>query len=43
MTVALILTAFENTAVTVALPVIVSELELGENYIWITNGFFIAR
>ncbi|KAI0450751.1 major facilitator superfamily domain-containing protein [Xylaria acuta] len=42
MTVALILTAFENTAITVALPIIVSELNLGENYIWVTNGFFIA-
>ncbi|KAI0434879.1 major facilitator superfamily domain-containing protein [Xylaria sp. FL1042] len=42
MTVALILTAFENTAVTVALPIIVSDLNLGENYIWLTNAFFIS-
>ncbi|TGJ81690.1 hypothetical protein E0Z10_g7078 [Xylaria hypoxylon] len=42
MTVALILTALENTAVTVALPVIVSDLNLGDNYIWFTNAFFIA-
>jgi hypothetical protein len=43
MIVALILTAFENTAVSVALPVIVADLDLGDNYIWVTNGFFIAR
>lgn len=42
MTVALILTALENTAISVALPVIASDLGLGENYIWVTNGFFIA-
>ncbi|KAI0547647.1 major facilitator superfamily domain-containing protein [Xylaria curta] len=42
MTVALILTAFENTAVTVALPIIVSDLDMGENYIWLTNAFFIS-
>ncbi|KAI0808885.1 major facilitator superfamily domain-containing protein [Xylaria sp. FL0064] len=42
MTVALILTTFENTAVTVALPIIVSNLDLGENYIWVTNAFFIS-
>ncbi|KAI3325969.1 major facilitator superfamily domain-containing protein [Xylariaceae sp. AK1471] len=42
MTVALILTAFENTAVSVALPVIVSDLDLGGSYIWLTNAFFIA-
>jgi hypothetical protein len=41
--VTLLLTALENTAVTVALPIIISELELGENYIWVTNAFFISR
>ncbi|CAG9986857.1 unnamed protein product [Clonostachys byssicola] len=40
--VALILTAFENTAVSVAMPVIVADLNMGDEYIWITNGFFVA-
>ncbi|KAI1134687.1 MFS general substrate transporter [Hypoxylon sp. FL0543] len=40
--VTLLLTALENTAITVAIPIIVSELELGENYIWVTNAFFIS-
>lgn len=41
--VTLLLTALENTAITVAIPIIVSELDLGENYIWVTNAFFISR
>ena len=41
--VTLLLTALENTAITVAIPIIVSELELGEKYIWVTNAFFISR
>lgn len=38
-----ILTALENTAVTTSLPVIVQELNMGENYIWVTNVFFLTR
>jgi hypothetical protein len=41
--VTLLLTALENTVVTVAAPAIVTELKLGDNYIWITNAFFICR
>ncbi|OTA89148.1 hypothetical protein M434DRAFT_374057 [Hypoxylon sp. CO27-5] len=41
--VTLLLTALENTAITVAIPIIVTELDLGENYIWVTNAFFICR
>ncbi|KUI67782.1 hypothetical protein VM1G_03182 [Cytospora mali] len=40
--VTLLLTALENTVVTVAMPMIISELGLGENYIWVTNAFFIC-
>lgn len=38
-----ILTALENTAVTTSLPVIVQELKMGENYVWVTNVFFLTR
>ncbi len=41
--VTLLLTALENTVVTVAMPMIVSDLGLRENYIWVTNAFFICR
>ncbi|KAF3763039.1 MFS general substrate transporter [Cryphonectria parasitica EP155] len=40
--VTLLLTALENTVVTVAAPMIISDLQLGENYIWVTNAFFIC-
>lgn len=41
--VTLLLTALENTVVTVAMPVIISDLGMGSDYIWITNAFFICR
>lgn len=41
--VTLLLTALENTVVTVAMPYIISDLGLGDDYIWITNAFFICR
>jgi hypothetical protein len=37
-----LLSALENTVVTTSLPYIVGELELGENYVWITNVFFLT-
>ncbi|KAI0900417.1 major facilitator superfamily domain-containing protein [Annulohypoxylon nitens] len=37
-----LLGAFENTVVTTSAPIIVSELGLGANYIWITNAFFVC-
>lgn len=37
-----LLSALENTVVTTALPQIVAELDMGENYIWITNVFFLT-
>lgn len=37
-----LLTALENTAVTTSLPVIAQDLNMGENYIWVTNGFFLT-
>ncbi|KAK4156350.1 hypothetical protein C8A00DRAFT_30742 [Chaetomidium leptoderma] len=37
-----LLSALENTVVTTALPHIVAEFELGENYVWVTNVFFLT-
>ena len=38
-----LLGALENTVVTTSGPTIVADLGLGENYIWITNAFFLCR
>lgn len=40
--VTLLLTALENTVVTVAMPNIISDLHIGEDYIWVTNAFFVC-
>ncbi|KAI0145538.1 MFS general substrate transporter [Xylariaceae sp. FL1272] len=37
-----LLPALENTVVTTAAPVILSDLNLGQDYIWITNAFFLS-
>jgi MFS family permease len=37
-----LLSALENTVVTTALPRIATELQLGENYVWVTNVFFLT-
>ncbi|RAH76708.1 MFS general substrate transporter [Aspergillus japonicus CBS 114.51] len=37
-----ILSALENTVVTTSLPHIVTELNMGGNYIWVTNVFFLT-
>ncbi|KAK2611403.1 hypothetical protein N8I77_004742 [Diaporthe amygdali] len=37
-----LLSALENTVVTTSLPYIVTELDLGRDYIWVTNVFFLA-
>ncbi|KAI0552259.1 major facilitator superfamily domain-containing protein [Xylaria curta] len=37
-----LLSALENTVITTALPYIVTELEIGEDYVWITNVFFLT-
>ncbi|XXG94028.1 hypothetical protein Hte_000279 [Hypoxylon texense] len=37
-----LLGALENTVVTTSAPTIVADLQLGGNYIWITNAFFVA-
>ncbi|KAF2962636.1 hypothetical protein GQX73_g10936 [Xylaria multiplex] len=37
-----ILSALENTVVTTTLPHIVNELKLGDDYIWVTNAFFLT-
>lgn len=38
-----LLAALENTVVSVAAPVFLTELQLGDNFIWITNAFFLCR
>ncbi|KAF1993191.1 DNA repair protein RAD50 [Amniculicola lignicola CBS 123094] len=38
----LLLTALENTVVSVAMPYIVADLGMGKSYIWITNAFFMC-
>lgn len=38
-----LLSALENTVVTTSLPTIVRDLGIGDNYIWITNVFFLTR
>lgn len=37
-----LLSSLENTVVTTALPFIAAQLDLGDNYIWVTNAFFLA-
>ncbi|SPO01912.1 related to putative multidrug transporter Mfs1.1 (major facilitator family protein) [Cephalotrichum gorgonifer] len=37
-----LLSSLENTVVTTSLPFIVTQLGLGENYIWVTNIFFLT-
>src|SRR5436309_3202053 len=37
-----LLRAHEKTVVTIALPYIVRQLDLGENYIWVTSAFFLT-
>lgn len=38
-----LLAALENTVITIAAPVILTDLEFGDNFIWITNAFFLSR
>lgn len=37
-----LLSALENTVVTTALPFIATQLDLGDDYIWVTNAFFLS-
>lgn len=37
-----ILSSLENTVVSTSLPTIVHDLNIGDNYIWITNIFFLT-
>ncbi|KAI1774199.1 major facilitator superfamily domain-containing protein [Hypoxylon cercidicola] len=37
-----LLAALENTVVSVAAPVIFTELQLGDDYVWVTNAFFLC-
>ncbi|KAF7929415.1 uncharacterized protein EAE98_005333 [Botrytis deweyae] len=37
-----LLGALENTVVSTAAPVILSDLQMGQNFIWITNAFFVC-
>jgi hypothetical protein len=36
------MSALENTVVTTSLPYISEELGIGENYVWVTNVFFLT-
>lgn len=38
-----LLAALENTVVSIAAPVILTDLKLGDNFIWVTNAFFLSR
>lgn len=38
-----ILAALENTVVAVAAPVILTDLDFGIDFIWVTNAFFLCR
>lgn len=38
-----LLAALENTVVSVAAPVLLTDLQLGDNFIWITNALFLSR
>ncbi|KAI0106402.1 MFS general substrate transporter [Nemania sp. FL0031] len=37
-----LLAALENTVVSVAAPVLLTDLDLGANFIWVTNAFFLS-
>ncbi|KAJ5274001.1 hypothetical protein N7478_009126 [Penicillium angulare] len=37
-----LLAALENTVLTIAAPVIFTDLQLGDNFIWVTNAFFLS-
>ncbi len=41
--VANLLAALENTVLTIAAPVVLTDLELGDNFVWILNAFFLCR
>ncbi|KAI3328668.1 hypothetical protein F4824DRAFT_405916 [Ustulina deusta] len=38
-----LLAALENTVVSIAAPVLLTDLRLGANFIWVTNAFFLSR
>ncbi|KAI1825865.1 MFS general substrate transporter [Xylaria intraflava] len=37
-----LLAALENTVISVAAPVLLTDLNLGANFVWVTNAFFLA-
>jgi hypothetical protein len=43
LAVSTLLAALEHTVVTTAAPYILQDLGLKENFIWITNAFFVCR
>lgn len=38
-----LLGTLENTVVSTSMPTIVEDLNISDNYIWITNSFFLTR
>ena len=43
LSVAGVLPGLESTVITTSLPTITAELNIGDNYIWIANVFFLTR
>jgi hypothetical protein len=41
--IASLLTALENTVVSTSLPLITRALDMGNEYVWVTNAFFLTR
>ena len=41
--IASLLGGLETTIVTTSLPTIVYELDIGDDYVWITNSLFLTR
>ncbi|EFQ34696.1 major facilitator superfamily transporter [Colletotrichum graminicola] len=37
-----LLGSFENAVITTSMPYMIRDLGIGSNYVWITNGFFVA-
>jgi hypothetical protein len=38
-----LLSSLENTVVMTTLPLIATQLDLGDNYIWVNNAFFLTK
>jgi MFS family permease len=43
LSLAMLLVSLETTVIITSLPTITRELNIGKNYIWISNAFLLAR